>query len=80
MKKRFLLRGSAVNNKPYILVDAILAKQNLGTSLDIASTVVGVGPGFTAGIDVDAVVETKRGHDLGKVILLINLSKRGILS
>jgi xanthine dehydrogenase accessory factor len=57
------------NNKPYILVDAILAKRNLGTSLDMASIVIGVGPGFTAGLDVDAVVETKRGHDLGKVIL-----------
>lgn len=57
------------NNKPYILVDAILAKRNLGTSLDMASIVVGVGPGFTVGIDVDAVVETKRGHDLGKMLL-----------
>jgi xanthine dehydrogenase accessory factor len=57
------------NNKPYIPVDAILAKRNLGTSLDMASIVIGVGPGFTAGLDVYAVVETKRGHDLSKVIL-----------
>ena len=35
----------------------------------MASIVIGVGPRFTAGLDVDAVVETKRGHDLGKVIL-----------
>lgn len=53
----------------YILIDAILAKRNLGTTIDLASVVIGVGPGFTAGIDVDAVVETKRGHHLGEVIL-----------
>jgi xanthine dehydrogenase accessory factor len=57
------------NNKPFILVDAILAKTNFGTSTDMANVVIGVGPGFTAGKDVDAVVETKWGHDLGKVIL-----------
>lgn len=57
------------SNKPFILVDAILAKKNLGTSTDLASIVIGVGPGFTVGKDVDAAVETKRGHDLGKVIL-----------
>lgn len=55
--------------KPRVVVDAILAKKNLGTTLDMAEIVVGVGPGFTAGVDVDAVVETKRGHYLGTVIL-----------
>lgn len=52
-----------------IVVDAILAKKNLGTTIDMAEIVIGVGPGFTAGVDVDAVVETKRGHYLGSVIL-----------
>ena len=49
------------------LVDAILAKVNLGTRLDMAPVVVGVGPGFTAGEDCHAVVETMRGHTLGRV-------------
>jgi len=57
------------NKRPYVLVDAILAKKNLGITMDTASVVIGVGPGFTAGIDVDAVVETQRGHDLGRIIL-----------
>lgn len=52
-----------------ILVDAILAKKNLGTAMDMAHITIGVGPGFFAGKDVDAVVETNRGHNLGKVIL-----------
>jgi len=52
---------------PGIVVDAVLAKKNLGTSLDMAPIVVGLGPGFTAGADVHAVVETSRGHYLGKV-------------
>jgi xanthine dehydrogenase accessory factor len=55
--------------KPHMLVDAILAKRNLGTRIGMADIVVGVGPGFTAGADADAVVETMRGHDLGRVIL-----------
>lgn len=50
------------------LVDAIMAKQNSGTVRDMAPTVVGLGPGFTAGEDVDAVVETNRGPNLGRVI------------
>lgn len=54
--------------KPDAVVDAILAKKNLGTSIDMAPTVIGVGPGFTAGVDCHAVVETKRGHYLGRVI------------
>ena len=52
--------------KPDVVVDAILAKRNLGTSMGMASVVVGVGPGFTAGEDCHAVVETMRGHTLGR--------------
>ncbi len=54
--------------KPDIVVDAILAKKNLGTSMNDAGLVIGVGPGFTAGTDCHAVVETQRGHYLGRVI------------
>ncbi|MDY3280949.1 selenium-dependent molybdenum cofactor biosynthesis protein YqeB [Dysosmobacter sp.] len=54
--------------KPDGVVDAILAKRNLGTRITDAPVVVGVGPGFTAGEDCHAVVETMRGHYLGRVI------------
>ncbi len=54
---------------PVALVDAIVAKRNLGTRIDLAPFVVALGPGFEAGRDVHAVVETNRGHDLGRVIL-----------
>jgi len=54
--------------KPNALVDAILAKKNLGTRITDAPAVIGVGPGFTAGVDCHAVVETMRGHYLGRVI------------
>lgn len=54
--------------KPDALVDAIIAKRNLGTRITDAPAVIGVGPGFTAGADCHAVVETKRGHYLGRVI------------
>ncbi|RMG85095.1 MAG: EF2563 family selenium-dependent molybdenum hydroxylase system protein, partial [Candidatus Dadabacteria bacterium] len=50
------------------LLDATLAKRNLGTRRDMAELVVGFGPGFRAGEDVDVVVETNRGHDLGRLI------------
>ena len=53
---------------PAALVDAILAKRNLGTSRDMAPVVIGVGPGFTAGEDCHAAVETMRGHTLGRVL------------
>ena len=53
---------------PDALVDAILAKRNTGTTIGDAPAVVGVGPGFTAGVDCHAVVETMRGHTLGRVI------------
>ena len=51
------------------VVDAILAKRNLGTSLTDAPIVLALGPGFTAGADCHGVVETMRGHDLGRLIL-----------
>lgn len=54
--------------KPCALVDAILAKRNMGTSRDMAPIVVGIGPGFVAEKDVDAVIETMRGHNLGRVL------------
>jgi xanthine dehydrogenase accessory factor len=54
--------------KPAILVDAIMAKRNLGTRITDALLVMGLGPGFRAGKDVHLVVETNRGHNLGRVI------------
>lgn len=54
--------------RPDILVDGILAKRNLGTRMDMADITIALGPGFTAGKDVHAVIETKRGHSLGRVI------------
>ena len=54
--------------RPWALVDAILAKKNLGTSRSMASRTIALGPGFCAGKDVDLVIETKRGHDLGRII------------
>ena len=53
---------------PDVLVDAILAKKNLGTAITDAPAVIAVGPGFTAGVDCHAVVATMRGHYLGRVI------------
>lgn len=54
--------------KPDVVVDAILAKRNLGTRITDAPVVIGVGPGFTAGVDCHAVVETMRGHTLGRAL------------
>ena len=54
--------------KPDLVVDAIMAKKNLGTDKGMAPLVIGIGPGFSAPEDVDAVIETKRGHYLGRVI------------
>lgn len=51
---------------PDVVVDAILAKRNLGTRCNMAPVVVAVGPGFTVGEDCHAVVETMRGHTLGR--------------
>lgn len=53
-----------------VVVDAVLAKQNLGTTMGDAQLVIGLGPGFIAGRDVHVVVETNRGHDLGRILLL----------
>ncbi len=53
---------------PDVKVDAVIAKKNLGTSIDDAPLVIGVGPGFTAGEDCHVVIETKRGHTIGRVI------------
>ena len=54
--------------QPDVIVDAILAKKNLGTTRDMAPLTIALGPGFVAGQDVDVVVETKRGHKLGRII------------
>ncbi|HEX7371598.1 MAG TPA: selenium-dependent molybdenum cofactor biosynthesis protein YqeB, partial [Thermodesulfobacteriota bacterium] len=54
--------------KPQVLVDAIMAKRNVGTRMGDAPLVIGLGPGFRAGADVHLVVETNRGHNLGRVI------------
>ena len=53
--------------KPDVLVDAIVAKRNTGTRIDDAPFVVALGPGFTPRVDCHAVVETNRGHHLGRV-------------
>ena len=61
--------GESVSKlKPLAVVDAILAKKNLGTHRNLAPITVALGPGFRAGEDVDAVIETKRGHNLGRVL------------
>jgi xanthine dehydrogenase accessory factor len=54
--------------KPDVMVDAIMAKKNLGTKITDAPLVIALGPGFYAGKDAHLVVETKRGHNLGKII------------
>lgn len=62
-------KGNAISElQPLAVVDAILAKKNLGTHRQMAPITIALGPGFEAGDDVDAVIETKRGHDLGRVI------------
>jgi len=60
--------GSLPSVKPAALVDATLAKRNMGIHPGLAPLVIGVGPGFSAGENVHMVVETKRGHHLGRVI------------
>lgn len=54
--------------RPDVLIDATLAKRNLGISIDDAPLVIALGPGFEAGKDCHVVVETNRGHDLGRLI------------
>lgn len=60
--------GSVPQLKPRVLIDAIMAKVNTGTRLGDAPLVIALGPGFTAGQDCHAVIETNRGHRLGRVI------------
>ena len=61
--------GSSIDIlKPEIVIDAILAKKNMGTSRKMAPITIGLGPGFNAGKDVDIVIETMRGHRLGRLI------------
>ena len=59
---------SIASMQPKVVVDAILAKRNLGTNKNMAPLTIALGPGFIAGVDVDVVIETKRGHNLGRVI------------
>ena len=54
--------------RPDVVVDAIIAKKNLGTTINMAPLVIGVGPGFTAGQDVHLVIESMRGHNLARII------------
>lgn len=62
-------KGESIDRlKPMAVVDGILAKKNLGTNRKMAPITIALGPGFTAGEDVDAVIETMRGHSLGRVI------------
>lgn len=62
-------KGELVSKlRPQVLVDAVMAKKNTGTSIEDAPIVLGLGPGLEAGKDVHAVVETKRGQDLGRAI------------
>ncbi len=55
--------------RPHVVIDAIIAKKNLGTNRSEAPLVIGLGPGFEAGKDVHMAIETNRGHNLGRVIL-----------
>ena len=59
---------SIAHLKPDVVIDAIIAKKNLGTTIDMAPLVIGVGPGFTAGNDVHLVIESMRGHNLARII------------
>lgn len=61
-------RIDARARSPDVLIDAIVAKRNLGTRKNEARLVIGLGPGFTAGEDCHLVIETNRGHDLGRII------------
>ena len=62
-------KGESIRTlRPFAVVDAILAKKNLGTTMDMADLTIALGPGFEAGRDVHYVIETMRGHDLGRII------------
>src|SRR5512135_2047333 len=60
-------RKAALQLRPAAVIDAIMAKSNTGTRIDDAPIVVALGPGFAAGVDCHAVIETQRGHHLGRV-------------
>lgn len=60
--------GIGESYRPEVVIDAVMAKRNIGTCITDAPLVIGIGPGFTAGEDCHFVIETKRGHDLGRVI------------
>jgi xanthine dehydrogenase accessory factor len=60
-------RIAAAQLRPIAVIDAIMAKHNAGTQINDAPIVVALGPGFTAGADCHAVIETERGHNLGRV-------------
>lgn len=63
-------QGACISEiNPAVVVDAIIAKRNLGTNMAMAPMTIALGPGFTAGADVHAVVETMRGHNLGRIIM-----------
>jgi xanthine dehydrogenase accessory factor len=63
-------RGEIVGGfRPGVVVDAIMAKRNTGTAITDAPVVIALGPGFTAGLDCHGVVETNRGHSLGRLII-----------
>ena len=62
--------GKSINElKPMAVIDGILAKKNMGTNKNMAPVTIALGPGFSAGKNVDIVIETARGHDLGRLIL-----------
>lgn len=61
-------KAAAGELAPDVLIDARMLKSGEGITQDLAPLVIGLGPGFTAGGNVDVVVETRRGHDLGRVI------------
>lgn len=54
--------------KPLVLIDSIIAKKSLGMKKNLAPLTIGIGPGFCAGLDVDVVIESNRGHNLGRLI------------
>src|SRR5690606_18647628 len=61
--------GAALESlRPSAIIDARMEKRNLGTTIGDAPLVIAFGPGFSAGVDCHAVIETNRGHDLGRVI------------
>jgi xanthine dehydrogenase accessory factor len=66
----FVDPGAAVAKRyrPAAVIDAVMAKRNTGTAITDAPVVICAGPGFTAGVDCHAVIETQRGHTLGRVI------------